>query len=204
MPSAKIMIVDDDLAMVMNLQELLPQNGYEVVGHCQSGEDALHMARGMHADLALVDIKLGRGMDGIELADQLLERFCIPSIFISGYADRELVNRAKKYRPLGYVLKPFSDKQLFASIELGLFASQTQNAPGVPCNELPGELLSRYTELTPTQLRVAFLIRQGKSSKEVADRLGISVSTVQWHRKHIRRKLQLTHTDKNLVSSLLF
>lgn len=202
MPRARIMIVDDDIAMIMNLQELLSHNDYEVVGHSQSGEHALEIARDVHADLALVDIKLGKGMDGIELAAQLMERFCIPSLFISGYAERELLNRAKEYRPLGYVLKPFSEKQLFASIELGLFAGQTRNMQEAPVDGLAGDLLSRYAKLTPTQLRVAFLVRQGKSSKEVADRLGISVGTVHWHRKHIRRKLRLTNTDQNLVSIL--
>ncbi|MCG6880983.1 MAG: response regulator, partial [Deltaproteobacteria bacterium] len=174
------MIVDDDLSMTLNLEEILTNGGYEVVGSAHTGEAALEMARRYHPDLVIMDINLGRGMDGIEAAGQLLDELKIPCIFISGHDNHDFIERAKECRPLGYILKPVNDRQILADIEIALSEIEARKkwedffVTGYP----PG-FIEKYPDLTPTELRVAYQISNEKTTKEVAEALSISETTVQ-------------------------
>lgn len=204
MPSKDIMIVDDDVFMNMAIEELLVENNYQVAGSAYSGEEALEMARRYHPALVLMDIKLGKGIDGIRTAMKLHEELNIPCIFITGHNDQHLLNRAKQCRPLGYILKPLNEKQFLTDIEMAFFEIQERNAETNPPDEnFPHNLPPEYGDFTPAEIRVIYRIRQGKTSKEVAEILSISEATVQWHRKNIRKKLKLTHTSENLTTRLL-
>ena len=203
-PSEVIIIVDDDMAMAMYLEELLAENGYQVAGSASTGEEALEMARKYNPALILMDIELGQGIDGILVAMNLREEFGIPCLFLTEHNDQHLLERAKQCRPLGYILKPLNEKQFLTDIEMALFEARARNRKTDPQDEnFPHELPPKYGELTPAELRVAYQIRQGKTSKEIAEILSISETTVQWHRKNIRKKLKLTNTDENLTISLL-
>ena len=203
-PSKSIIIVDDDMFMVMYLEELLAENGYHVAGSACTGEEALEVARKYHPTLVLMDVKLGTGIDGIQTSDNLRKELDIPCIFITGHDDRHLLQRAKQCRPLGYILKPLNEKQFLTDIEMAFFeVDERSREKDPPDEDFPHELPNEYADLTPAELRVACRIRQGKTSKEVAEMLSISETTVQWHRKNIRKKLKLTHTDENLTTSLL-
>ena len=204
MPSKDIIIVDDDVFMNMAMEELLVENNYQVAGSAYTGEEALEMARKYHPALVLMDIKLGKGIDGIQAAMKLREELNIPCIFITGYDDQHLLNRAKQCRPLGYILKPLNEKQFLTDIEMALFEIRARNDETNPPDEnFPHKLPPEYGDLTPAELRVVYQIRQGKTSKEAAEILSISEKTVQWHRKNIRKKLKLTNTNENLITSLL-
>lgn len=203
MSSEKIMIVDDDLSMSLNLEEMLNDGGYSLTPSVHSGKEALRVARKQLPLLVLMDINLGSGMDGIDAAWQLLQELDIPVIFITGHDDPELIERAKVCRPLGYVLKPVSERQLLTDIELAIAEvnarKRSQDFDGNVC---PPGFSDKYPDLTPTELRIAYRISQGKSNKEVAEFLNISETTVQWHRRNIRKKLNLTNTGKNLSLKL--
>ena len=203
-PPIDILIVDDDISMVMYLEELLAENGYQLAGSAHTGKDALEKARKYHPALVLMDIKLGEGMDGIQTAMTLREELGIPCIFITGHDNQHLLNRAKQCRPLGYILKPLNEKQFLTDMEMALFEIRARNGKTDPLDEnFPHKLPPEYGDLTPAEIRVAYQIRRGKTSKEVAEILSISEKTVQWHRKNIRKKLKLTNTNENLTTSLL-
>ena len=203
MSSKAIMIVDDDLAMTLNLEELLTGGGYEVVGSAHTGEEALEMARRYHPGLVIMDINLGRGMDGIEAAGRLFEEFKIPCIFITGHDERDFIERAKECRPLGYILKPLNERQILADIEIALSEIEARKEwEDFDGNGYPSGFTKKYPELTPAELRVAYQISKEKSTKEAAEALSISETTVQWHRRNIRKKLNLTNRDQNLTQKL--
>src|ERR1051326_3612821 len=88
-PSARLLIVADDVLLVSSLEELLSDSGFEVGGTASSAATALSLAEERQPQLALIDIRLLGPMDGIELARQLRDRFQIPAIFLSGLADPE-------------------------------------------------------------------------------------------------------------------
>ena len=83
-PAVDIIIVDDDISMVMYLEELLVEKGYHLADSTHTGEDGLAMARKCHPALVLMDIKLGKGMDGISGAMILREELSIPCILLQG------------------------------------------------------------------------------------------------------------------------
>ena len=116
----RIMIVDDDATIQMELAEYLTHMDYTVVGTAETGEGAIEMARETDPDLILMDVNLAGEMNGISAAQKIKEEMDIPIVFISGYGDPEYIEQAKEIEPFGYVMKPFDEKEIRAFIEIGL------------------------------------------------------------------------------------
>ena len=118
----KILIVEDESITAMSMADLLDLWGYDVCEPAPSGEDALKVAETERPALAILDIKLKGDMSGIELAALLKERFGIPVVFISGYADEAIRKQAEDAGAAGYILKPFDLAHLKTMLErvLGL------------------------------------------------------------------------------------
>jgi PAS domain S-box-containing protein len=117
---ARILIVEDERITAEDLREILTSQGYSVVASVSNGADAVALADETQPDLALMDIQIKGVMDGTETARILRERFNIPVIFLTAHADAGTVTRAKNSDPLGYIVKPFQEAELHASIEIAL------------------------------------------------------------------------------------
>lgn len=117
---ASILIVEDEALVASYIEEVLAESGYRVAGVAASGPEALSLAEEMRPQLALVDIRLTGPIDGIELACALRQKFAIPAIFLSGFADDETTQRAQIAEPLGFLRKPFRPSQVFNAIERAL------------------------------------------------------------------------------------
>ena len=116
-----ILIVEDDASSGEILKRMLEKNNYQVSGIVESGEDAIKWVRKSRPDLILMDITLKGSMDGIEAADIIHAEMEIPFIYITGWSDDTVFNRAKKTMPLGYILKPFNSYMIKSSIDLALY-----------------------------------------------------------------------------------
>lgn len=116
----KIMIVDDDVTIQMEMEEYLNHMDYTVVGISDTGSGAVEMAGEMKPDLILMDVNLPGEMNGIEAAEKIKAELDIPIIFISGYGDPGYIEKAKKIEPFGYVMKPFDEEEIRAFIEIAL------------------------------------------------------------------------------------
>jgi len=121
MAGFQILVVEDERIIAKDIQNRLKRLGYFVPGVVASGEEGLKAAEMTHPDLALIDIRLKGDLDGIELAQQLRDRFEIPSVFLTAYADGPTVERAKKAEPFGYLVKPFDERELQTTIETALY-----------------------------------------------------------------------------------
>jgi chemotaxis response regulator CheB len=119
--SARILIVEDEPAQAIDLEYQLRSLGYDVVDCVSTGEEALLAAREL-PDLALVDIRLGGKLDGVETAGILTSRYMIPVIYTTAYDDDETIRRLKRTRPSGYLGKPIRSKDLHGAIEVTLSA----------------------------------------------------------------------------------
>lgn len=119
MPS-RILIVEDDRSTAEDLQDTLTELGYEVAGVASSAGEALLLAQRSSPDLVLMDVRLEGDMDGSDAARALGEQFHIPTIFLTAHVNREMLQRAKRAKPLGHLVKPFQDSELQASIEIAL------------------------------------------------------------------------------------
>lgn len=107
-----VLIVEDNPILSMDLAELLQEWNYAVCGIARSGDAALELAARHRPALALVDVGLGGGMDGIDLAVRLRRDFALPSIIVTGALDSELTERAKPARPVGFLSKPYMPGEL--------------------------------------------------------------------------------------------
>lgn len=120
MTKPKILIVEDEQVVAADIQDCLERLGYAVVGTAASGIAAIRKAVEAQPDLVLMDIRLKGAMDGIETARELHAHLDIPVVFLSAYADAEILERAKGVCPAGYVLKPFDERSVRSAIELAL------------------------------------------------------------------------------------
>jgi PAS domain S-box-containing protein len=116
----RILIVEDERITAEDLAEILKGLGYEVSGVVSSGGEAISEVEKSLPDLVLMDIRLKGDMDGAKAARILRERFDVPVVYLTAHADRDTLERAKHSRPMGYIVKPFHESELHASVEMGL------------------------------------------------------------------------------------
>lgn len=118
--TTQILIVEDESIIAMSLKDSLEAIGYGVPAIAASGERAIEKVAEVHPDLVLMDIRLKRGMDGIQAAEQIWNQFQIPVIYVTGHSDKSTLERAKATAPFGYILKPVRERELYVAIETAL------------------------------------------------------------------------------------
>ncbi len=117
----RVLIVEDEKIIALDLQRRLEKFGYSVVGLCATAEDAIATALDVLPDIILMDIMLGGEQDGVDAAVAIRQVRSIPVVFLTAYADDRTVERAKKAEPVGYVLKPFKERELQTTIDIALY-----------------------------------------------------------------------------------
>ncbi|WP_051305612.1 hybrid sensor histidine kinase/response regulator [Desulfogranum mediterraneum] len=125
MEKIKILIVEDNPIVAEDLRVKLLNLGYGVTATATSGEQALQSVVEERPDIALMDIRLGSGMSGIDTALKLKEEYQLSVIYLTAHADDDTIARAKLTEPYGYIIKPFDDNELKSVIELALYKQQS-------------------------------------------------------------------------------
>jgi PAS domain S-box-containing protein len=120
MNTAKVLVCEDERIVAREIQDRLIKLGYTVTAIVSSGEQAIQKAAELAPDLVLMDIRIKGDMDGIETTREIQNAFDIPVIYLTAYADENTLERAKITEPFGYILKPFKEKELHATIEIAL------------------------------------------------------------------------------------
>ncbi len=118
--SIKILIVEDEQIVAFDIGNVLQRLGYHVVGAAACGEEACRMAAESAPDLVLMDVRIDGSIDGIETARRLRQTSDVPVVFLTAYTDDKTLNRAKEIEPYGYLVKPFAERDLQATIEVAL------------------------------------------------------------------------------------
>jgi diguanylate cyclase (GGDEF)-like protein/PAS domain S-box-containing protein len=126
MTQVRILVVEDESIVALDIQERLEALGYDVPSPVVSGEKAIEQAGILHPDLVLMDIQLKGRMDGVEAADQIRQRFGIPVVYLTANADHPTVQRAKITEPFGYVIKPFEERELHTTIEMAIYKHRAE------------------------------------------------------------------------------
>lgn len=126
----RIGIVEDELLVAESMSEMLRELGYEVSRPAISYSRAIKMMEEFKPDLVLMDIQLAGKKDGIELAETVRTSHNLPIIFVTANSDRAMIERAKKVKPNAYLIKPFTQNELFAAIEIAShnFAEQNRDS----------------------------------------------------------------------------
>ncbi|MGB9838647.1 MAG: GAF domain-containing protein [Methanothermobacter sp.] len=126
MSKAKVMVVEDESIVAIDISQRLESLGYQVTATVSTGEKAVEMAEKTRPDIILMDIVLKGEMDGIEAAEEITKRMKVPIIYITAYSDEETLKRAKITGPFGYIIKPFEDRELHSVIEVALHKHQLE------------------------------------------------------------------------------
>ncbi len=204
MSKIRVLIADDHAILREGLKALLSlADDIEVVGEAADGEQAVEQVRALRPDLVLMDVAMP-GLGGLEAT--LVIRRDHPDVKIlvlTQYEDAEYVRRFLQAGVSGYVLKKSAGADLAGSIRaaarggLVLDPDVAKAAIAAPAPDR-GTVASPYDSLTSREKQVLKLVAEGKSNKEVAAILGISVKTAMSHRENLMEKLDL-HSRTELI-----
>jgi two-component system, cell cycle sensor histidine kinase and response regulator CckA len=159
MNRARVLIVEDEALVAADLEDSLVRLGYNVVGIADNATDALLLAQRAAPDLALLDIHIRGHVDGVGLAEQI----DVPVVFVTAHADVGTLRRASKVAPFGYVLKPFDERELQATLEIALGRHRAE----MRLRKLDGWLTTTLAVMDQgviacdTNLRVTFINERG-------------------------------------------
>lgn len=192
-----ILIVEDEPLIAEDIAGCLEDYGFEVAGIANSGELALELLQASQPDAILLDINLGAGMDGIEVAGIVSEKYRLPFVFLTSHADKGTLERAKQTHPAGYLLKPFDGSALMAALEVTLYNHLNKRQDQ---NELSLDLVNQVlpTPLSEREFELLELIQQGKTNREIGEALFISVNTVKTHLQNLFEKLDVGNRTQAL------
>jgi DNA-binding NarL/FixJ family response regulator len=204
MAKIRIVIADDHALLREGIRALLSrENDLEVVGEAADGREAIARCRTLKPDVVLMDIAMP-GLGGLE-ASLEIRKECPETrvLVLTQYEDREYVARFLKAGAAGYVLKRTAGSELASairSVQRGGLVLDPQVArealrESEPAADAGG---GPYESLTDREKQVLKLVAEGKSNKEVAELLGISVKTAMSHREHVMEKLGL-HNRTDLI-----
>ncbi len=212
----RLAIVDDHEIVRLGVNRVLEgEDGICVVGEAQNGEEALLLARREQPQVILVDVKLP-DISGIEVVQKLKEdphTSAIQAIILTVYDDLEIAAEALRVGAIGYILKDCGKEQLLSAINsaaegVPLVASSItqklvsvlRTQGGLPAAGGKGE--ETLLSLTERESDVLRLVAKGYSNKAVARELGITLSTVKTHLRHIFRKLDVEDRAQLIIKAI--
>lgn len=194
----KVLVVEDDPLIAEDLRILLCDNGYSVVVAHAKDEAVMHLTANK-PDLVLLDINLGGGSTGVDIARWINANHPIPFIYLTSYADQTTLQQAKDTHPSAYLLKPFTGPDIKVSIEIALsnFYYSSATSPGL----FDISILNSYLDspLSEREIEILNGLNQGLSNKGLADNLFISENTVKSHLKSIFEKLNVKSRTEAIV-----
>ncbi len=192
--SIRIMLADDHQVVREGLAGLLAGEGFEIVAQAETGHEAVRLARKFNPDVVLMDVSMP-DLNGIDATRQILEENRqIKIIALSMHSDRRFVSKMLMAGASGYLRKNCSSHELvsaIAAIARGeMYFSQKIAAVVVKDYVQQGTPRSPSV-LTSKEAEVLQLIAEGKPTKDIADRLNVSIKTIEKHREHIMEKLNI-------------
>jgi len=201
MKGMRILVADDHEIVRQGLRRLLEaQPGWEVCGEAANGREAVAKARELRPAVAVLDFGMPE-LNGAEAARQILKDAPQTEVLVLTMHDAEqLVREVLAAGAHGYVLKSDASRDLVAAVQ-ALLAHKTFLSPAVSKVVVEGylrgsEVETRTDRLTARERDVVQLVSEGKSNKEIAASLNISVKTVEAHRSHLMHKLNLSSVSE--------
>ncbi len=182
------MIVEDESLIAIDLKFMLEDNGYEVVAQANNGESAIELAYTHKPQLILMDIKMPK-LDGLKASKIIEQQLGIPVLFISAYSEKELLLYMKQDNILGYVMKPFSEKNVLPALEVAFHQIDK-------FNRLNGELLHKQSEIEKRKVieRAKGLLMQAENLSEDEAYKKIRNESMQSQQEMVTIAKRIIHT----------
>ena len=207
----KLLVIEDDLILRENLKELLSIHGYDVSTACD-GEEGLHAIKSMNPSLVICDIRMPK-LNGYELFEEVknMPESFMPFLFLSAKVDHQNIRKGMNLGADDYLTKPVNKKDLLAAVETRLKlrakqlleiserSSKNINEKLVLSTEEANEILAKISK---SEKRILYYVAQEKSTQEIAVLLKLSPKTVENHRHHISKKLDLKGGHRVLTLAL--
>ncbi len=199
MSAIRVLIVEDDPIITEDMKDMLTNVSYEVIGTAYDLEAALEGIDRLQPDLVLLDINLEGNFEGLAIAEHINKTRKIPFLYITSYSGKDIIDKAKQTLPMGYIVKPFNERELYSSIEIAL---HNFSKFVVPLELNRDTLNSRIANpLTQKEFEVLKGLYDGKNNQQLADEQFVSVNTIKTHIKNVYEKLN-THTRSETMSLL--
>lgn len=199
MSRARLFIADDHHLLVQALRTLLEPH-FDIAGSALSGDDLLRQLPGARADALLLDLQMP-GRSGLDLLPDVTTRYpALRILIVTMHVDRVLADAAMHAGAHGFVPKDSPVEELVVALN-EVLAGRKYVSPAVPrlSNRVSmGAQHLGLSRLTPRQQEIVQMIGAGKTTQEIADKIGLSTHTVSFHRKNIRRTLGID-TEWGLV-----
>ena len=170
----KVLVVEDEALIRMDLAEMLTEEGYVVAGEAGDGEQALELARRLHPDLVIMDIKMPK-VDGITAAAAIVDERIAPVVMLTAFSQRDLIEQARDAGAMAYLVKPFQRHELVPAIELAV---------------------SRFAEKRALEDEVATLSERLETRKVVDRAKGLLMTRQQMTEPEAFRWIQRTAMDR--------
>jgi DNA-binding NarL/FixJ family response regulator len=185
----RVLIVEDEPAIAEHIAAYLDNNDFSVSGIAYDNADALEELRVNTPDVVILDINLSEEKDGIDIAALINEKYQLPFLFLTAHSDKQTLNRAKSVNPSGYIVKPFNERTLQASVEIAITNHADRVNRQMP-KLLPHKVNHGLPEpLSDREFDVLKLVYEGATNKQIAGQLFISENTIKTHLKNIYLKL---------------
>ena len=126
MKEERILIVEDDVSISENIEEILQLLGYVNIDIANSANQAIKEIKKRRPDMVFMDIKLKGDKDGIELGQIIQQMVDAPIVYVTSYSDPEIIERAKRTHPAGFIVKPFNTNDIHAMVEIVPYNQRTR------------------------------------------------------------------------------
>lgn len=195
MKEIQVLIVEDEPVIAENIAWHLNTNGFNVCGIAYNAEEANFFLESTSPDAIVLDINLQGERSGLDIATLVNNNYAIPFVLLTSYADKDIIESAKKVKPWGYIVKPFNEATLVATLQIAISnftQSQHINQPDIGLEKINRHLKHAVSE---REFEVLKFIYAGKTNLQIADELFISVNTIKKHINSCYLKLDvLTRT----------
>lgn len=199
MSAIRVFIVEDDPIISEDIRDMLTTVNYHVVGTAYAKNEALDAIDKIKPDLVLMDINLEGEFEGFQVAEHINKKHKIPFLYLTSYSGKEIVDRAKETLPMGYLVKPFNEQELYTSIEIALHNFSKFIVPLELNRDTINNLIS--TPLTQKEFDVLKGLYNGNTNQQLAENLFVSINTIKTHIKNIYEKFN-THTRLETIGLL--
>lgn len=196
MRKTKILIVEDEPLIAEDIKDFLSNLDFKVTNIAYNKAQAMNSLRTNKPDLVLLDINLGNNQDGILIAEEINNTYKIPFIYLTSYSSKIIINQVKHTLPMGYVVKPFEEADLYTAIEIAISNYKTIHKKVALTLDLVNSKLSNA--ITEREFTILLAIYYGNTNQQMADANFLSINTIKTHIQKIYEKLD-THSKSETV-----
>lgn len=208
-PAARVLVVEDESVVGLDIRHRLIAMGYQVAGLALTGAEAIALASETRPDVILMDIRLRGPLSGIEAAERLRKDLDIPVVYLTAYADQTTIEQARISQPFGYVVKPFEDRELSITIEIARYRHKVErqlreNEARLLAHqvELRARVAERTAELTQLNERLTLMNERLRLEIAARERAQAERAAAQEERRRLAQDIHDSVTQS--VFSLIF